>query len=279
MTQTAYRFYKDQRVELTPVANPATSSWSPKLVFAPGYYRYNDLTYDLTQPGFYLFYAPGVNTTHMVVYGGDPIALLTGAAWLSTFGKGDQGLTFAQMSAKARTSVLCLLCGYLNPWCKQELLDPAGVAARIAYFVTCDTPDNSVDGHQALEVTIGGAKVLVDLSNKTLFLDAAGQRLSARDAVSAIAAGTWSYEPLALANYATEPASGFDATGYAMTKLATETDRRVWHGRIINAVGMDHNGEVWWKLPPGADGRKTWLESQSPAWKVKDAGTWDATYY
>lgn len=285
-SQTATRFYKTGVQKLDPVSVPATIQWAPKLIFQPGFSAYNAPVYDMTQPGLYCFShyrtqaEPWANRTHMVVYDGDAVALLSAAAWLSAFGDADNGLSKAQMSAKARTGILQVLCGPLHQWAKAEFLDASGIQSRMVYFLTMEEPDGICDGHQALEVKLDGSRVLVDLSNNAIMTDAGGSRLSANSAVSAIAANDFGYETLAADGYAIEgTGDGFDATVYAATNLATEGDRRTWHRRIFQAIGIDNGPEIWWKLPPGADGRAAWVESLQSNYRVKSPTIWNAFFY
>lgn len=291
-SQIVARYYKGARTILSPVSATPTITWAAQLVFSPGYYQYNSGVYDLTQPGLYelTHYATSAqnwsNTTHMVVSdsSGDPTALLSAAAELAKWGYSDNGLTTAQLSAQARTSPLRMLCGPLHAWVKAGLLDPAGVTSRIAFFLTVGPSNGFEDGHQAIEVTIGGNRVLHDVSNGMRFADAStGALLSARDAVTAIAAGSFSYDDLGGGQCAGEvsPASpGFDVTAYYRANLSRAGDLLAWHQRIFQAVGLQSGSEVWWKLPPGAPaGASTYITGLSSAYVVKDAATWNAAFY
>lgn len=292
--QYAHRYYKTTRQTLSPVSASPTGVWSAKLVFAPGYYAYNGAVYDLTQPGHYVMThqktaaEPWCNTTRMTVFGGDPIALVSAAAWLNVFGDGDKpsGETDAQwmdrISAKARTSKFALLCGHVHPWAQARLLQPNGVASRQVYFLTMETPNNCVDGHVALEVTMGGAPVLVDLSTNSTFRSPSDNLLSARDAVAHIATGTVSYDPIAADCFAVETANdAFDSTSYAEAFLAFDADLTAWHHRIFQAVGMmASDGRIYFKLPPGSEHRKSWVLSLSSGYRViDDPAQWDALFY
>lgn len=269
-----------------------TISWAPQLVFQPGFYSHNGLVYDLTQPGHYVFWNPMVNTTRMTVVAGDPVALLSAASWMTTFGGDDArqpGETTAaflsRVSAAARTSKLKLLCGDTIDFVRGALLQVCGFTHRTVRFLTMETPNNVVDGHIAIEVMVGGVWVLADVSLNAMFM-AAGQRLSAKDATLAIATDTFAYEMLAEDGYAVEPANAyqFDSTGYAEAYLLTPADRMAWHRRVFQAVGVDRvdtDGvtRCYWKLPPGAEHRAAWVEGLSPVWKVTDPPTWDAAFY
>jgi hypothetical protein len=284
--QTATRFYKGARTRLSP-ATPGTPliSYAPQLVFAPGFYAYNSETFDMTDPGLYAFthYStpgePWDNNTHMIS-GNDPITLLSAAAWLSTFGDADVGKTKAQLTSEARTTTLEVLCGTLHQWVRDELLTPQGVTSRRVHFLTMGTPNQVVEGHEAVEVMIGGNWVLADLSNNCIVTDGAWNRLSADDAITAIAADDFEHEMLADdAVYSIDTNGGFNAEQYAKTHLAAPEDRKQWHRDIFQAVGLWNGSELWWKLPAGSSGRATWVESLSPVYKVKSASTWNATFY
>lgn len=290
--QIAARFMGGEREILSPVSEIPTIAWAPQLVFPPGFYSHNGLVYDLTRPGHYVFLNPMVNTTRMTVAAGDPVALLSAAAWLTTFGDNDErqagesvAAFVSRVSAKARTSKLKLLCGNTIEFTIGALLAGSGVSHRTVRFLTMEAPNNYVDGHIAVEVQIGGQWVLADVSLNAMFRSG-GVRLSARDTVAAMAADDFSYEPLAADGHAVEPAGSFnfDATGYAELLLLTDADRRAWHRRIFQAVGVDRFDSdgvtrTYWKLPPGAEHRGPWLESLSPLWKVTDPTIWDAVFY
>lgn len=288
-SQEVFRFYKDTRTKLSPVSASPTLSY--QLVSAPGYFQYNPgMVYDLTQPGLYTFthYSTAGqtwnNTSHMIVPdpSGDPTPLLSAAAWLSAFGTLDNGLTITQQTNQAKTSMLRLLCGPLHEWTKATLLDPVGVTSRIVQFLTADTPNNYVDGHETLEVRIGGSWALHDLSLKRRFRDATtGALLSARDAVTAIASNSFAYEKLGLGACAVEAQSGqFDATSYFFGNLLSEDDVSAWHSRVFQSIGIQNGSQVWWKMPLGAPSSvAAYITGLSSGYVVKDAATWDATFY
>lgn len=293
--QYAHRYYKTTRQTLSPVSASPTGVWSPKLVFSPGYYAYNSAVYDLTQPGHYVMThqrsaaEPWCNTTRMTVFAGDPIALVSAASWLNVFGDADKptsGETETQwmdrISAKARTSKFALLCGNTHDWARARLLTPNGVASRNVYFLTMETPNNVVDGHQAVEIMIGGQHALVDLSTNSMFRSPSDNLLSARDAVAHIATGTAIYDPIAADCFAVEPATdSFDSTSYAEAFLAFDDDLKAWHRRIFQAIGMmASDGLIYFKLLPGSEYRKPWVLSLSSGYRViDDPAQWDARFY
>lgn len=287
MTQTVTRFYKTQRSTMYPVQQTPTITWTPTLVFNPGYYSHNGLVYDLTQPGLYRFFNPMVNTTHMIVGAGDPVGLLTGAAWLTTFGDDDAKLTgetqqqfLDRVAARARTSKVRLLCQHTVEFSRAKIL--SGETTRIVRFLTMETPNNYVDGHVAIEVLINDVWVLADIAMNTLFTDASAERLNAADVVAEIAADTFSHEALSVDGYAVEAAVSymFDCSGYAETFLLTETDRRAWHRRIFQAVGIEHtDGLTYFTLPVGSESRASWVTGLSASYRVVPKTTFDAMFY
>jgi len=143
------------------------------------------------------------------------------------------------------------------------------------------TPNGYEDGHQALEVKIGGNWVLHDISNKTRFTDGSGNLLSADAAVSALAASTAVYDPLGIGGCAIELQSGpFDATAYCEATLLNQADLLAWHSRIFQAIGIVNGSQVWWKLPAGAPSvAAAWVQGLQPNYVVKDATTWNAAFY
>jgi len=288
-SQIVARYNRDARTILSPVSATPTITWAPQLVFSPGYYQYNSSVYDLTQPGLHVLthYStpaqPFANTTHMIVPdpSGDPTVLISAAGWLSACGTSDDALTVSQLSTQARNSKLRLLCGPLCAWTKQALLDPAGAVSRVVQFLTVSTPNNFADGHQTLEVKIGGNWALHDVWNRVRFKDTSGNLLSADSAVGAIASGSFSYDPLALGGSAAEIQSGpFDATSYYDSMLGSPGDMLAWHQHIFCAIGIQNGSQVWWKLPPGAPpGAAAYITGLSSAFVIKDAATWNAAFY
>lgn len=285
--QTVTRFYKDRRTVLEPVHQQPTIKWLPKLAFDPGYYSHNGLVYDLTQPGLYRFWNPMVNTTHMVIGAGDPVGLLTGAAWLTSFGDDDgkqasetQAQFLARVGGRARTSKLRMLCENTVDFTRAHLL--SGASSRKVRYLTMETPNNYVDGHVCVEVMIDGGWVMADVSLNSLFHDSAGTRLSAVDAVSEISVGTFCYEAIGADGYSVEPSSSyqFDTAGYAETFLLTDADRRSWHRRIFQGVGIDHSdGLTYFTLPSGSEHRASWVLGLSSAFRVVSRATFDAMFY
>jgi hypothetical protein len=282
--QFVHLFNRDQRSELSPVVNAPMINWSPKLVFSPGYYNHNGLVYDLTQPGLYRLLTPMVNSTHMVIYDGDVVSLLSALSWLTVFGDSDnQGESelesdwLDRVMTQLRTSKARMLCQNTCTLIKKRVLDPLAIHSRMVHFLTMGTPNNVVDGHVALEVTINGQPTLVDIHNNNLFTG-----LAAKDVPAEILAGTATREWLSMDGHAVEVNSSytFDATGYADAYLLTREDVSAWQARIFQAVGMQAaNGEIWWMLPAGSEDRSAWVESLSTAYKVKDSVTWLAEFY
>lgn len=292
--QYAIRYYKSNREPLLPVAAAATKSWSPRLVFDPGFYSYNNSVYDLTRPGYYVLThqwtaaEPWCNTTRMTVYGGDPIALLSAAAQMSAFGDADKPAAettqqwMDRISVKARTSKVSLLCGDLHSWARDRLLTPNGIKVRLVHFLTMEAPNNSVDGHVALEVLLDGQWVLADLSTKVMFAGANGLHLNAVQTVDGLASGGAQEVPIAVGGYAVERANdNFDSTSYAEAYLLTDDDRRAWRRRIFQAVGLAaSDGLVYFRLPRGAESRERWVLSLSPAYRVTtDHAQWQSAFY
>jgi hypothetical protein len=279
--QKAFWFNGLTREELAPVGNLPTLVWAPQIAFNPGYYKYNEHTYDLTRPGLYMLTNTATpNTTRMVVNTGDVVALVSAASRMVAFGKGDAGLSLSQRLAKSRTSTLQLLCGDHCAWTSAAILGPCGVPHRRVHFLTMETPNNVVDGHEAIEVKIGADWAVCDVSLKTIFRTEAGGFIAAKALPEAIATGSAVRVETAEWSHAVEPATGFDATGYAMTHLQTEADRSAWHRRICQAVGLWSSGRLWWKLPPGAEHRKSWVLSLSPLYGViDDPLQWNGLFY
>lgn len=276
-----------QGVHPAPVTSNPDGALTGALLLAPGRYSYNGITYDMSEAGFYSI----VNAGYGGVYdGGQRIVAATGGAcnverlmaacaWCTRYGRADEVYSSAQLTANIiRLRTAALRCGLTIDWVR-SIAATLGVEARTVRFLTADTPNNIDDGHVAIEAKVGGAWKLFDVAGDVQFRDIAGNLLSMNQVWQAGVANV-------LTEYIAWPESG--PTDWSSTQFATEQyynqvfrfGASAWRQRIYQCAGVDFQGEVWWKMPPGSrQGLATWIESLQSNFKVRDAALWDQTFY
>jgi hypothetical protein len=218
---------------LKPLA-VAASALPRKLVIEPGVYRVHGKTWNLAREGLYRFLLPGVGNHQRIVYRRDPIALLSGLAWISSHGDRDNGRSVDEWIKIARTGKLIVTCGAMarmgQTVCESVGLRARRVAARS--LVTLNTYDN---GHALLEVQLDGRWTLVDLDVKFLFTRD-DRRLSLLEFSSASQRGDYDIEPLAAATGLAMghfQGDGYDYGPFMETTFCTEAWLRRWYKRIM----------------------------------------------
>lgn len=280
----AARFTPTGAVDLATVP-PATAIGS-SLVMAPGVYSYNSTAYDCTAEGLYRWLVFNADTTNRIVYGSDLYALMSALSWLCTHGRTDEALTVAQMETRAKTSKLRLRCGPTVDFCR-HILTGRGLTSRIVRHLTMTPPvapwAGVDEGHITLEVSTPAGWLNFDPNNGAYYRDGAGVHLKARDVVAAVASNTFQIVPLdADGGYETMPfeVGKFDVTGWKEIVFSKPDGLRTWLRRIFQAVGIDHpSGEVWWLLPPGSEGRASWVTGLQANYRVKTLAEFNAAFY
>jgi len=276
----------------TAGAHPAAVTSNPTgtlggaLIMSPGRYAYNGIVYDMTEEGFYSFF----NAGYLGVYDGGPKIVALGGgtcnverlmaamAWCTRYGREDEGYTPAQLTANViRLRTAALRCEPTIDWAL-SICATLGVTARKVRFITAQTPNGVDDGHVALEAKIAGVWKLFDIAGDVCFRS--NSNLLSMNEVAA--AG--------VANVTTERMAPTESgpTGWSGTALQTEQyfnqvfrfGADAWRQRIFQCIGIDHQGEVWWKLPPGSPpALTTYVLGLQSNYRVKDAATWDAAFY
>ena len=280
----AARFTPAGAVDLATIA-PASAIGS-SLVMAPGFYSYNGIAYDCTAEGLYRWLEVNSDTTNRIVYQSDIYALMSALSWLCVHGRSDEALTVAQMEGRAKTSKLRLRCGPTVDFCR-SILSARGVTSRIVRYLTMANPvapwAGTDEGHVAMEIQMPGGWLNFDPNNAAYYKDGAGLHLSARAINAAIAGNTFEIAPLdSDGSYEAIPFEGgkFDATAWKEIVFQRTDGLRTWLRRIMQAIGWEHpNGEVWWLLPAGAEGRATWVLGLSPTHRIKTAAEIGAQFY
>lgn len=281
-----------------PVA-PAPSSLPVPLVISPAIYTIGTKSYDCR--GFEglikVILGPG-QTVNRIIYQGDAYALLSGLCWLCTHGDEEERASgeasanwITRMGTTAKTQKLRLRCGPTVEFVSW-FLNYYGIQTRTVRWLTMQDPAGQdwggVDeGHVVLESKIGGQWRLFDPDNGAFYTDAQGIHVEARTLPAIVADDSFVIERLdADAAYASEASEvgEFDAAGWIELTMLRDDGQgdggRRWVRRICQAVGWDHpNGEIWWLLPPGSEGRASWVTGLSSTYRIKTAAEIAAQFY
>lgn len=280
----AARFTPQGSVDVATVA--PTGAIGSSLVMAPGIYNYNGTAYDCSAEGLYRWLAVNTDTTNRIVYGSDTYALMSALSWLCVHGRSDESLTVAQMEARAKTSKLRLRCGPTVDFCR-HILTGRGVTSRIVRYITMAPPvapwAGVDEGHVTMEVQTPSGWVNFDPNNAAYYRDAVGNHVTSRDLIASVADNSFQIVPLdADSGYEVMPfeSGKFDVTGWKEITFLRPDGLRTWVRRICQAIGWDHpNGEIWWLLPPGSEGRAAWVLGLQANYRVKTPAEIAAAFY
>lgn len=271
---------------------PVTAGPAPALgsglVLSPAKREYNGVVYDMTEQGFYSF----VNLGYLGFYdGGQKIVAASGAqcaverlmaalAWCTRYGRSDEGYTPAQLTANIiRLRTAALRCEPTINWAL-SICSTLSLTARKVRFLTAEPPNGQDDGHVALEVVYQNGWRLFDVAGDVCFRDPnIGNLLNMNE--------VWSSGVINVVTQQIAPSESAP-TDWSGTQLQTEQyfhhvfrfNASAWRERIYQCIGIDHQSEVWWKLPPGSPPSLTTrvLGLQSN-YRVKDETTWNSTFY
>lgn len=266
------KFFKNS--DDSPVAIVQQASALPSgLVVAPGHYTVSGVTYDCTREGLYRFWEPAANTEHRIVYSSDVDALISAFSWVCAVGRSDEGLSASDLTLRARNSRLRLRCGKTVDWIK-ACADSVGLQNRICRTMTAGTPNNVYDGHVLLEMKVNGVWTLYDPTYKSKF------GIPLKDAVPLTPSVTGF--PLADYRCAAEPfeVGQFDVSEWNDFEMRTPEKRRSELARLLQIPGIDHtDGLTYFYMPPGTEGRQSWLLSQSTNYRVITQSAWLTQFY
>jgi hypothetical protein len=138
------------------------------LVIPPGMYSFFSSTFNLSKEGLYRF-AYGGSIAQRIVYKSNLDLLMSSIAWIACFADsgGDNNLSNEQLTQKAKTDKLSLVCSEVSRWgtylCSINNLD-----ARMVYGINID--QNNHSGHVMLEAYNHNYQkwVLYDLRNAAI---------------------------------------------------------------------------------------------------------------
>lgn len=276
------RFLYDQVYDVPTAASGG--AFPAGFLWAPGFYVLDGIAYDMTACGVYVFMNPVAKAVNRrAITNTDPLEMCSVFSHLVVHGASDNTLTLSQKDAIAKTSRLRVTCGFLADWA-MKWLTSAGFRARRVHFLTADTPNNYDDGHVAVEVFRNGRWVLADLDFGRCFTDpASGSLLSLTDFADRVAAlnlGTFALNLESKVDSAPSVDGAFDYAAFFDTKLSTPALVDAWTQRVMRIPGIAHaDGNIYFYLPPGAEGRQSWVLGAQGNYRVVSKAAWDAMFY
>jgi hypothetical protein len=249
----------------------------------PGVYAYGGVAFDLSEEGFYSAVRVSGGTMDggpIVVYQNNVERLMGALCWLTRYGRTDESLTPAQLMNLCRERSVALRCGYTIELARY-VCNQLSIPSRIVRLITGELPFTDFDdGHVALEVKIGGAWKLFDLAGDVCFKDMSTGALMSLNDVYTVGMNPLITHQLAPSESAPTP---WSSTAFACEQyfnIVSRFNSDQWRQRIYQCVGIDHNGQCWWKLPVGADpALSSAIAGLATYDRVKSAAEWDATFY
>jgi hypothetical protein len=232
-----------------PVAEVAHAPDLPdQLVIRPGRYTSHGRVYELTAEGLYRFLSPGADNQQRIVYASDVEALLSGIAWIVSHGSTDNQLDDEQLTRRAMTSKLTLVCSEVSRWAL-SLLQAELRQARVLHTNTSEEPNGYNDGHALLEVYRPRLQrwVAYDLSMNASFWRG-GTPLSVLELAEAADAEDYEIRPLA-ADTAVN-VSGFIEGDYDYALFseligAGPAALKQFYARVLDVVAMPSGEAVY----------------------------------
>lgn len=271
------RFSGTQSFDVPPVVDPAAILVGNNLIMPPGNYRLGTRSpHTCTEEGYYRWWVGTVSAVR-IIYNGDIRKLMSSLAWARVDGRADEARTNSQLSYKASSSKLAILCGPTAIWVK-SILDSLGIQNRIVNCLTAGTPTTYFNGHVMNEVKVDGKWVLFDLPNKCFY----GDELSHKDALpvtplttrTKIAAGSY---------YAAEESVGFEVLAWWENTRLTVADQDAETERVLQVPGILHtDGWYYFYIPdsiPDTPVLRAWIVAQAPNYTVLEKTAWMTMFY
>src|SRR5690606_27448527 len=166
--QVIFRYDKtNQVIPVVPTTQQVFGSWG-NLIIPPGTYEYNGQFYNLVEEGLYALFNPGIDGGFRIVYQNQPEKLLEAICHLCAYGRWDEGFSYSQLAAKAKTTKLAMRCGDTVTF-TASILNQYGILNRRVRLLTAETPNGYDNGHQALEVYYSDRWNFWDITNDCTF--------------------------------------------------------------------------------------------------------------
>lgn len=255
------------------------------LLVAPGKYKgyvYNNGTMflcamDWTQPGLYQLFIPldeggsgsWANLHNRIVAGGDPLALASAVAALHVFGTVDSVMTPSAKISKMINSPVSCQCGE-SADVLVALAQQAGIPVRHAYILTADpNPNGYYDGHVLVEMKVNGVWKAFDASLNFVFRNRdTGDLMNLVEAVEGMSNGVTTYQTIApfFPGYQTTAAHAWNPWGWLQSYDAQDDAKRFNAAKRVYQipfVGTAAGAPATGFLPPGTEGRASWVATHS----------------
>lgn len=141
-----------------------------KLLISPGYYVFENLSYDLTTEGLYRFYLPEIENQQRIVFNGNIDSLLSSIAWIYSHGNSDNDKSIKELYDKALHSKIFGTCDNISHWVK-HILDNHQIKSRVVQTLTLEDWYTYNNGHTMIEIYHPTLNkwVLYDLDNNAYF--------------------------------------------------------------------------------------------------------------
>lgn len=188
-------------------------------------------------------------------------------AALTIYGTIDEGYNLATLQSAVRFRSLEMRCGPISDFvlgCAAQV----GITARRVRALTAGTPNNFDDGHVMVEaLDENGDWKLFDIPGDAQYSDV----IDTLSLMGIADTGMPNCTPVQLAiTGRTNSSSTIPAIPLYDMLFANPADVQNWRNRIYQIFGWDHpNGEVWWYLPPGTEGRASWVLGLQSNFRVK----------
>lgn len=264
------------------IINPTSLSvtqtnWSP-LIMPRGVYQYNSLKYNFDTDGLYGIINIGVDGGWRIIYESDIMALMSGLAWLTTYGRLDAGLTLEQLAIKAKGTKLSLQCGHTVEFARY-CLSGQGITSRMCRLLTAGTPNGYDDGHIAIEVNVGGQWKYWDLSNN-YYPALSGNQVNLKDYIG-------NYSSIDKVFIADGERDLYGAGSYQLHTpivydilLRTQNNLDDWVNRVYGIPGIVHtDGKTYFYMPSGTESRQSWVQGLDSNYVVVSYATWVSMFY
>ncbi len=216
-----------------------------QLVLPPGRYTVHGKTYRLHSEGLYRFLNPGVGNQQRIIYRKDPLALLSGIAWIASHGSRDHARPRTDWETLALREKVIITCGSVATL-TVDILTRQGIPARVVHGKTLEALNTYDNGHVLIEAWLDGRWTLVDPDVKMLFRRGR-RRLSLVEFSEASQTGDYTFERLSAATgiaVGCFEENGYDYGLFMETTFCNEACLRRWYKRIM-MVPVIRAGGKW----------------------------------
>ncbi len=216
------------------------------LIISPDTYRIDNISFITDQEGLLRILCIDDKNYQRVVFSHDTIALISAISWIITHGDADKSKTIEELTAKAMSDKLYLTCGPASKWAK-TVLNSAGINAREVMTITLEPWNNYDDGHNMIEVEVGGVWKLFDIDNGKYFTRN-GIILNLLDFAKAVENDDYEMVPLSNdipVQSEWNKSNGYDLTFFSELKLISDRNLNGWYKRVINAVLIESDGMLY----------------------------------